>query len=93
MAQTSFDQVVPVLPVSEHEKNARPRIIPARDVRKGDFLMLNESHKVGRWIKVRNVHHNRVEGRLVNIKIEGTSQVGMDAFVNLSPEDRVRRIK
>lgn len=93
MPPAPSNQVIPVLPASEGEKNGRPRVIFARDIRKGDFLLLDKSYSVGRWIKVRTAHHHRIEGRLVNVKIEGTSQVGMDAFINLSPEDRVRRIK
>lgn len=87
-----FNQRISVRPVAESEKNTRPVIIPASDIKKGDFLLLNDQ-KIGKWIKVRQAHHHRIDGRLVNIRVEGTSQVGMDAFVNLSPEDRVRRLK
>ena len=90
---TPFNQRVPVVTAREGEKNGRAGIIPATSIGKGDFIAFNDMTKVGKWFKVRHIRQHRVEGRLVNIKLEGTSAVGMDAEINLSPEDRVRRIQ
>lgn len=87
-----FDQKIPVGTVGEGEKGGQKTIISAEQIKKGDLILLARDLKIGRWIKVRHCRHHRVEGRLVNIRVEGTSQVGMDATIDLSPTDRVRRL-
>jgi hypothetical protein len=76
-----------VPPVEECEE------VPAYVISKGNRLLTvpAKKSKLGRYVLVQNVLHNRVGPVLANIEIDGKAEIGVRIHMSLDPKTLVRR--